>query len=57
MKCPRCQGLVISDIFLCESSYWVNGLRCLNCGWVKLQKKVIDYASQTKARGVDKELK
>lgn len=52
-KCHRCNGLVVSDIFLCESSYWMGGLRCVNCGWIQLQEKVIGYANQTKARRND----
>ena len=53
-RCPKCKGLLIDDIFLCEASYWMGGLRCVNCGWVKLQEKVISYANQTKDRRVDK---
>lgn len=53
-KCKRCKGLVISDIFICEGSYWMNGLRCVNCGWVKLEEKVVSHANKTKDRGVNK---
>ena len=52
-SCPRCQGLVVGDTFLCETSYWINGLRCVNCGWVKLEEKAIYYAGQTKTRRVN----
>ena len=53
-SCPRCKGLVVDDAFLCETSYWIGGLRCVNCGWVKLQEKVINYAFKKKAGRVDK---
>lgn len=35
MICPKCKGLVLGDTFLNESCYWMHGLRCVNCGWVK----------------------
>lgn len=54
MKCSRCKGLVISDTFLCETSYWMEGFRCVNCGWVRLNKEVKEYASQTKDNRVNK---
>lgn len=50
-KCPRCQGLIIDDMFLCETYCWLYGFRCVNCGWVKLQDKVIDYANNKTAGG------
>jgi hypothetical protein len=48
-KCPKCKGLIVDDVVLCEASYWMAVLRCINCGWVKLQEKV-SYANQTKDR-------
>jgi len=53
-KCPRCQGLVVEDKFLCEASYWMGGVRCVNCGWVHLKEKVIDYAFKEKAGRTNK---
>jgi hypothetical protein len=55
-KCPKCNGLLVDDIFLCEASYWMGGVRCVNCGLVRLNKEVKGYANQTKDRRVDKEL-
>lgn len=53
-RCPRCKGLVVNDLVLCETSYWLNGLRCVNCGWVKLPEKVADYAFKTRDRQSNK---
>ena len=35
-ECIRCKGLVILDYidYLCV---WLKQLRCLNCGWTKLE--------------------
>lgn len=52
-KCPRCQGLVVDDILLCEVSYWMGVLRCVNCGWVKLQEKITTYVNREKPKQVD----
>lgn len=34
--CIRCKGLVVKDYvsFFC---IWIQQLRCLNCGWIKLE--------------------
>jgi hypothetical protein len=53
-SCNRCKGLLIQDTVLAESGYWINCLRCINCGWVWLSKKVIYYANQTKDRRIDR---
>lgn len=54
IKCPKCKGFVVEDTTLAESAYWVLSLRCINCGWVKLNEKVLSYANQTKDRGIDR---
>ncbi len=34
-ECKRCKGLVVLDYF--HSLFrWLRGVRCVNCGWVKL---------------------
>lgn len=53
-RCPRCNGLIVPDTFLCETSYWLDGLRCVNCGWVKLKEKAINYACKETTRRVNK---
>lgn len=50
ITCPRCKGLVVNDNVLAENAYWLDSLRCVNCGWVKLEEKVIKYAYQAKDR-------
>lgn len=54
MRCPKCKGLLVDDLVLAENAYWLEGLRCINCGWVKLEEKVVNYANQTKDRRVNK---
>lgn len=51
--CGKCKGLFVSDLFLCDD-YWINGIRCVNCGNVKLNEKVIIHANQTKDNRVNK---
>jgi hypothetical protein len=34
-KCPKCEGLVVADNFQ-HLFRWLRGLRCVNCGWIKL---------------------
>lgn len=53
IKCPRCKGLVVSDKVLSEFMYWVNMLRCVNCGWVK-SEEVTPYAVKTENRRTNK---
>lgn len=33
--CPKCKGLLVIDKFHYFYT-WIRGLRCVNCGWVKL---------------------
>lgn len=56
MICPRCKGLVLGDTFLNESCYWMHGLRCINCGWIKWlsMEKVGNNDNKTKNRRNDK---
>lgn len=54
-RCLRCKGLLVSDIFLCDSTNWLRGLRCVNCGWVKIQEEEVKvYANKEKDRGTNK---
>lgn len=34
-ECARCKGLVVLDYFN-NLFRWLRGVRCVNCGWVKL---------------------
>ena len=37
MTCPRCQGLMVSDLFLDlaeTQGMWMKAARCMNCGYV-----------------------
>lgn len=52
-SCPKCKGLWIPDIFLCDN-YWIDGIRCVNCGKVKLNEKAIIHANQTKGNRANK---
>ena len=36
-KCMRCKGLVVLDYIDYLSSMWLKQLRCLNCGWIKVE--------------------
>jgi len=46
MRCPKCKGLVVVDSILSESMYWMDILRCVNCGRVT-SKEVVSYAIKT----------
>ena len=37
MTCPRCQGFMVSDLFLDlaeTQGMWMKAARCMNCGYV-----------------------
>ena len=37
MTCPRCQGCMVSDLFLDlaeTQGMWMRAARCMNCGYV-----------------------
>jgi hypothetical protein len=37
MTCPRCQGFMVSDLFLDLAEtlgMWMKAARCMNCGYV-----------------------
>ncbi len=37
MTCPRCQGCMVSDLFLDlaeTQGMWMQAARCMNCGYV-----------------------
>lgn len=34
--CVRCAGFVVLDYFYSVNE-WIKGLRCINCGWAKLE--------------------
>lgn len=34
-RCPKCKGLIVRDSFL-HFCTWLLGIRCVNCGWVKI---------------------
>jgi uncharacterized Zn finger protein len=53
MNCSKCKGLVVLDVVLSESMYWIDMLRCVNCGKVQLNE-AINYASKTKAKRINK---
>ena len=36
-ECIRCKGLVVLDYISYFSSIWLKELRCVNCGWVKVE--------------------
>lgn len=52
MRCLKCKGLLVEDEFSFYSQ-WLPGVRCLNCGQVKVDEEKVTsyYANQTKARG------
>lgn len=52
-KCYRCNGLLVSDKFVCQFQ-WIDGIRCVNCGWVKL-KEVLYNVSKPKTGNTDKQ--
>lgn len=54
IRCSKCKGLLVSDMFLDDSSYWLSGMRCVNCGSVKLDEKVISNAYKETNRRVDR---
>lgn len=31
MNCPRCQGLVVSEVIFAENC-WIDDIYCVNCG-------------------------
>ena len=38
MTCPRCQGFMVSDLFLDlaeTQGMWIQAARCMNCGYVR----------------------
>ena len=35
-RCKKCEGLLVDSLYLSNSFYWVKGIRCINCGWVRL---------------------
>lgn len=37
-NCPRCRGFIVSDMFVTEVIL-LAGMRCINCGWVKLDEE------------------
>lgn len=37
-KCIRCKGFVILDHVNYLSSVWLKELRCINCGWTKVEE-------------------
>jgi hypothetical protein len=54
MRCPKCQGLVVEDTFICEEGYWLSGGRCVNCGKVYLKENAINYTFKNKIGQVNK---
>jgi len=48
-KCPKCKGLLVKDSVLSEFMYWLDMLRCVNCGWIKTLE-VRPHAIKTKNR-------
>lgn len=54
MTCPRCKGLLVKDEFnYCFE--WLTGIRCLNCGYIKLDKeqKIIKHTYREDTKQVD----
>jgi hypothetical protein len=52
-RCSKCEGLIVRDTVLSELMYWINMLRCVNCGKVQLEE-VIPYAVKTENRRTNK---
>lgn len=36
IRCNKCKGLIILD-YISWYTIWLKQLRCLNCGWTKLE--------------------
>jgi len=50
--CPKCKGLIVKDVVLSKSYYWMDILRCVNCGLVKPCNS--EAEAYEKARRADK---
>lgn len=49
MSCPKCKGLLVTDMLYTEASLKVPATRCVNCGLVVLgTQEEIQKANKTK---------